>query len=295
MNKTNHEGLIISLRGDNYFVEMAGIIYKCKARGLFRLQEISPVVGDRVMVDIQNYQEGYIVEVLTRQNYLNRPKIANIDNALIIISYLDPHYSYFLLNKFLAIIEHLNIRPIICITKADLASNIQEIKDAFQDYYDANYDVVITSINDQNSINNLKMMLIDKLSVLVGQSGAGKSSLLNMIDPTLHLETNIISKALNRGKHTTRHVEIFHTSFGMIADSPGFSSLDLDLLDAHELAISYHDFKEASQYCKFNNCLHINEPGCQVKKLVLEKKISSLKYQDYLLFQEEIKKRKVRY
>lgn len=289
------EGQILKLIGGNYYTKVDNIILKCKARGLFRHQDIKPVVGDFVMVEILDHNEGYIKEVLERKNFLVRPAIANIDQALIITSYLQPAYSFNLIDKFLAIIEFLNIKPIIIVTKSDLANSYQEVETAFKDYYDSGYEVLITSIYKEDELKQLKAILKDKLSVLVGQSGAGKSSLLNKLDDQFQIETQEISKALNRGKHTTRHVEIFETAYGLIADSPGFSSLNLDLLSSYDLATSYHDFREASQFCKFNNCLHNHEPGCYVKALVEEGKIPRSRYENYLIFLKEINERKVRY
>lgn len=289
------EGKILSLRAGTYLVQAGADVYRCKARGLFRHQNISPVVGDDVKIELQAYHEGYILAVLKRKNYLNRPRIANIDLGLIITSFAEPKYSYYLIDKFLAIFEHLKIEPIICVTKTDLASAQQEFKAAFVGYQNDGYKVVYTNVEDVTSYQDLKTLLKTKVSVLVGQSGAGKSSLLNAIDPELELSTNEISTALNRGKHTTRHVEIYETALGLIADSPGFSSLDLDMMNASELAVSYHDFAKASQECKFKNCLHINEPQCKVKELVAANKISPSRYENYLLFQDEIKNRKVKY
>lgn len=289
------KGKILKLTGGNYYTKVDGIILKAKARGLFRHQDIKPVVGDNVMVEVLAHNEGYIIDVLERKNSLIRPAIANIDQAIIITSYKEPNYSFNLINKFLAIIESLNIKPIIVVTKADLATDYKQVKTAFDDYYTSGYEVIITSIHQEYGLAELKELLKDKLSVFVGQSGAGKTSLLNKLDPEFNLETQAISKALNRGKHTTRHVEIYETKVGLIADSPGFSSLSLDMLDATTLATSFHDFHTASQFCKFNNCLHHHEPGCEVKKLVEDGIIPKSRYEDYLLFLKEIQERKVKY
>lgn len=289
------KGKILSLQAGNYFTLVDNSILKCKARGLFRHQKVKLYVGDYVMVDVQDYNEGYIVEVLERFNYLIRPSIANVDQALLITSYKEPNYSFNLINKFLAILEFFEIKPIIVVTKIDLANSIETIKDDFKDYYQSNYDIVLTSATNKEGIDKIKALLKDKVSVLIGQSGAGKSSLLNEIDSKLNITTNAISKVLNRGKHTTTHVEIYQTEYGMIADSPGFSSLSLDQLMPIDLANSYHDFKDASKYCKFNDCLHENEIKCEVKRLVNDNVIPKSRYNDYLLFLEEIKNRKVRY
>jgi len=293
-NPTSKEGIILKLTGGNYYIEVDGHLLKCRARGKFRIQDIKPVVGDHVMVEVLDYQEGYILEVLERKNQLIRPAIANIDQALIITSYKEPDYSTNLIDKFLAIIEFFDIDPVIVVTKTDLGE-LEQAKKDFSDYETSGYKVIYTSIENNLGIQEVRDILEDKISVLVGQSGAGKSSLLNCIDPTYNIKTNEISKALGRGKHTTRHVEIFKTDFGWLADSPGFSSLDLDMLSALDLAHSYHDFYQASQYCKFNNCLHENEPSCQVKLEVENNTIPKARYENYLSFLQEIKDRKVRY
>jgi ribosome biogenesis GTPase len=291
----NQRGIILSLTGGNYYVDIAGKLLKCRARGLFRHQNLKPVVGDYVLVDEQAHDEGYITEILPRINELIRPAIANIDQALIISSYKEPNYSFNLIDKFLAIIEHYHIKPIIIVTKCDLANNIDQVKKDFSDYEKSGYMVLYSSINEDIEQNQIKHVLKDKISVLVGQSGAGKSSLLNSLDTSFNIRTNEISKSLGRGKHTTRHVEIFKTNFGWIADSPGFSSLDLEMLSALDLACSYHDFALASTKCKFNNCLHEKEPHCEVKKQVEEGIIPTNRYDNYLIFLQEIKNRKVRY
>lgn len=289
------DGLVLKLIGGNYYVKTAIALLKCRARGLFRHQAVKPIVGDHVKVEVLGHQEGYIVEIYERKNELSRPAIANIDQALIIMSYAEPEISYNLLDKFLAIVEFHQIKPVIVITKADLADSFVNVSNSIKDYLDSGYQVLITSVNDKSSVEQIKVIFKDKVSVLVGQSGAGKSSLLNAIDLNLNVQTNEISRSLNRGKHTTRHVEIFETIYGMIADSPGFSSLSLDDLNALDLAHSYHDFRKASPYCQFNNCLHENEPNCCVKSLVAQQKIPVKRYENYLSFLQEIKQRKVRY
>ncbi|MGL4383666.1 MAG: ribosome small subunit-dependent GTPase A, partial [Bacilli bacterium] len=180
-------------------------------------------------------------------------------------------------------------------TKTDLGTNIEEVQAAFKDYTDYHYQVIFSSIFDEANINQIKALLNGKLSVLVGQSGSGKSSLLNKLDHDLKLSTNGISKALNRGKHTTRHVEIFDIDGALIADSPGFSSLEIDMLDPIDLAHSYYDYQQGSKQCKFNNCLHLSEPGCHIKEMVATNQTPLSRYEDYLKFMAEIKMRKEKY
>lgn len=294
-NKMEREGRIVKLTGGNYYTKVADKILKCRARGRFRHDNIKPVVGDRVLVEILNHDEGYILDVKARQNILVRPPIANINQALIITSYREPVYSFNLINKLLAIVEFHDIKPIIIVTKIDLGKSLTQVKTEFNDYLNSGYQVFFTSAENKVGLEEVSACFKDNLSVLIGQSGAGKSSLLNALDASFNIETNEISKALNRGKHTTRHVEIYETKHGLIADSPGFSSLSLDELDMEDLAVSYHDFREGTKLCKFANCLHNHEPGCHIKELVCENKIPQSRYDDYLLFLDEISKRKVRY
>lgn len=295
MSKIIKEGIILKLTGGNYYVEINDKVIKTRSRGLFRHQNIKPVVGDNVLVELLNYDEGYILEVKERKNILTRPPVANIDQALIVMSFKEPDYSYVLLDKLLAIIEFLNIKPIIIVSKTDLATHKEDVSNAFESYVKSGYSLIQTNNVNNENLDEIKSLFKDKISVLIGQSGAGKSSLLNMICPELNIETNKISMALNRGKHTTRHNEIYVTEYGMILDSPGFSSLDLDIMNMEDLAKSYHDFRQASKKCKFRNCYHENEPECYVKQLVEENKIGLSRYENYLSFLDEIKQRKVRY
>lgn len=295
MKSNIKEGIILKLTGGNYYLNIDDKTIKARGRGLFRHQNIKPVVGDHVLVELLDYDEGYILEVKDRKNLLSRPPVANIDQALIVMSFKEPDYSYLLLDKLLAIVEFLDIEPIIIISKTDLSNNKEEVDKAFKSYLESGYQVIQTNMSSLENIDKIKSLFKNKVSVLIGQSGAGKSSILNMICPELNVETNQISKALNRGKHTTRHNEIYVTTYGMILDSPGFSSIDLDIMSIDDLSKSYQDFRKASKLCKFRNCYHVNEPGCHVKKLVSENKIGLTRYENYLIFLDEIKNRKVRY
>ena len=257
-----NKALIIKIISSEYTILLEDrSIQKAILAGKMRLDK-HPVVGDYVEYIISDNK--YIIQsILERRNYLIRPNLANIDNAIIMMSTKDPSFSYELVNRLIMLIEYADIRPIICISKADLGDN-QEIEEIKTYYETMNYDVIISDIS--NDFRNLEGILEDKITVLCGQSGVGKSSLLNKLQPELNLKTNEISRALNRGKHTTRHVELFEIYGGYIADTPGFSSLDLTQVDKDLLASKISVFKPYIGECRFNNCMHINEPDCKVKE-----------------------------
>lgn len=280
------QGRIIKALSGFYYVEDGHEIVRCRARGKFRKDEITPLVGDFV-----EYQDDYIMDLLPRKNFLIRPPICNIDQALIVSSSKEPDFSSVLLDKFLLVIEYLKIEPIIVISKMDLEnSNILKYID---DYRKAGYRVYEISSKDNQGINDLKSVFKNKVTVITGQSGVGKSSLLNTLDINLNLETNEISKSLGRGKHTTRHVELIKMYDGYIGDTPGFSSLELDI-PPEELAVAYHDFASYSRDCKFRGCLHDSEPKCGVKQAVADGMISKERYEHYLTNLQEVKKKEAR-
>ena len=275
------QGRIIKALSGFYYVEDGDKIIQCRARGKFRKDEIKPLVGDYV-----EYQDNYIMKLLPRKNFLIRPPICNVDQALIVSSCKEPDFSSMLLDKFLLVIEHLQIEPIIVISKIDLGD--KEVKKYIADYRKAGYRVYEISSKDNVGIMELKSVFKDKITVITGQSGGGKSSLLNALDINLNLETNVISKSLGRGKHTTRHVELIKMYDGYIGDTPGFSSIDLNI-KPEELAVAYHDFEEYSHKCKFRGCLHDSEPNCGVKQAVVDGVISKERYEHYLMNLQDMK------
>lgn len=277
------QGRIIKALSGFYYVEDGDKIIQCRARGKFRKDEIKPLVGDYV-----EYQDNYIMKLLPRKNFLIRPPICNVDQALIVSSCKEPDFSSMLLDKFLLVIEHLQIEPIIVISKIDLGD--KEVKKYIADYRKAGYRVYEISSKDNVGIMELKSVFKDKITVITGQSGVGKSSLLNALDINLNLETNVISKSLGRGKHTTRHVELIKMYDGYIGDTPGFSSIDLNI-KPEELAVAYHDFEEYSHKCKFRGCLHDSEPNCGVKQAVVDGAISKERYEHYLMNLQDMKKK----
>ena len=260
------QGRIIKALAGFYYVEDDHQIIQCRARGKFRKDEIKPLVGDFVEYEVEGDNDGYVMNVLPRHNCLVRPPICNVDQALIVSSCKEPDFSSILLDKFLLVIEHLGIEPIIIISKMDLDED-ESVKQYVKDYRQAGYRVYEISSKDNHGLEELKTVFKDKVSVITGQSGVGKSSFLNALDINLKLETNEISKSLGRGKHTTRHVELLKMYGGYLGDTPGFSSLELEMTP-EELAVAYHDFAQFSHECKFRGCLHDSEPNCGVKKAV---------------------------
>lgn len=277
------EGLIIKNISNDYVVKNNSKTYTCKARGKFRQNKIIPLVGDKVIFDEQN---NYILEIKKRKNYLIRPTVANIDQALIVTSVKNPNLDTNLLDKLLTIISYNNIEPIICFTKLDLLDEIEleNINNYIEYYKKIGYKVVTNSSKD--NFNNL---FENKITVLTGQSGAGKSSLLNMLDENLELKTNEISYALNRGKHTTRHTELYELLNGFIVDTPGFSQVDFHGMTIYDIRDNMKDMFDNLHDCKYRDCMHIKEDGCQVKKMVETNQILTSRYNNYKQFIESIR------
>ncbi|MDX5476257.1 MAG: ribosome small subunit-dependent GTPase A [Bacillaceae bacterium] len=290
------EGKIVkALSGFYYVLTSDGEVTQCRGRGVFRKNKVTPLVGDIVQFQAENQKEGYILEVLDRKNELVRPPIANIDQAILVFSAVEPNFSTVLLDRFLVLIESKGIEPIICISKMDLIEDDEEIASFAQYYREVGYTVILTSIKEPNELEIILPYLTDKVSVIAGQSGVGKSSLLNSLRPDLDLKTNDISSHLGRGKHTTRHVELLKINNGYVADTPGFSSLEFQEIEADELKDYFPEFVKLSDECKFRGCTHIKEPKCAVKTALDMGEITSFRYEHYVSFLEEIKDRKPRY
>ncbi|WP_033543697.1 ribosome small subunit-dependent GTPase A [Planococcus sp. CAU13] len=287
-----------ALSGFYYVLDEDGKRYiQCRGRGVFRNRQISPLVGDMVDYKADNDLEGTILHVYERKNELVRPPIANIDQAILVFSAKQPDFHPLLLDRFLVAIEQHGIQPVICLTKMDLLNEEEEpaIQAFIADYEKIGYEVIPTYIDDPELQQRLMPVLEGKTSVLAGQSGVGKSTMLNTILPSLELKTDDISKALNRGKHTTRHVELIEVNSGLLADTPGFSSFDFDEIEKEELSGCFPEMAERSNDCKFRECLHLNEPKCAIKAGVDSGEIPEYRYKHYLKFLEEIMSRKPRY
>lgn len=271
------EGRIVRQISNDYTV-LADKEYICKARGVFRKNSESPLVGDIVEFD-QN--KRLILKIKPRINYLVRPAISNIDQALIVTSVKNPDFSTNLLDKLLTIIEYNKIKPIICFTKLDLLNKIERQNiETYMNYYSNLGYTVLTNENK----NSFKDLFKNKITVFTGQSGAGKSSLLNLLDSSLELKTADISHALGRGKHTTRHTELYSLYDGLIADTPGFSAIDLNNLKPIEVRDNMVDMFEALEDCKYRDCMHIKEDGCSVRERIKRDKILKERYDNYISF-----------
>ncbi|WP_404462210.1 ribosome small subunit-dependent GTPase A [Sutcliffiella horikoshii] len=290
------EGKIVkALSGFYYVLTADGEITQCRGRGVFRKNKITPLVGDSVVFQAENDQEGYIMEVFPRKNELVRPPIANIDQAILVFSAMEPEFSTVLLDRFLVLIESKGVSPLICISKMDLLDEDANLI-KFADYYRSiGYEVLLTSTMEPEQLKEILPYLKDKTSVIAGQSGVGKSSLLNVLRPELKLKTDNISSHLGRGKHTTRHVELMEINHGFVADTPGFSSLEFLEMEAEDVKECFPEFVEKSHDCKYRGCTHLKEPKCAVKEAVENEEIASYRYKHYVSFVEEIKDRKPRY
>ncbi|KAB2337462.1 ribosome small subunit-dependent GTPase A [Cytobacillus depressus] len=291
------EGKIIKALSGFYYVLSGNETVQCRGRGVFRKNKVTPLVGDEVVFQAENDKEGYILEVKERKNELIRPPIANVDQSILVFSAVEPSFSTALLDRFLVLVEYNQIKPIICITKMDLTNSEQydDIQSYANDYRQAGYEVLLTSSETEEGIKDLYPFLEGEISVFAGQSGVGKSSLLNVLRPDLELRTNDISTHLGRGKHTTRHVELIKVGDGLVADTPGFSSLEFTDIEMEDLNFCFPEIQQKSEECKFRGCLHLAEPKCAVKLATENKEIPVYRYEHYITFLQEIKERKPRY
>lgn len=292
-------GIILKSLAGFYDVRdsITGEIFTCRGRGLFRKDGFILLVGDHVKFDVSDDGSGYIAEADPRQNQLVRPPIANVGKALVVFSAKEPDFNVKFLDRLLAVIEAKNIEPIILISKIDLLTpDEKEFLFPLLNYYrEIDYTVIEISSHEGIGLDKVKELVDDEIVVICGQSGVGKSSMLNAIDKELNIEVNEISKALGRGKHTTRHVELHKLAGGLVADTPGFSALDLDELEAEDLREAFIEFVQVQDACKFRGCMHVNEPKCAVKEGVHAGDILASRYENYLQLLGEIQGRKVRY
>ena len=269
-------GIITKNISNDYTINCDGLEYICKPRGKFRINNQIPLVGDIVTIDPKN---NYILEIQKRKNELIRPSVANVDIAVIVTSVKKPDFDSNLLDKQLTIISYNNIIPVIYFTKLDLLNEdeLKEINKIINYYQKIGYIVSTTPVDLLKNIEN-------KIVVLTGQSGAGKSTLLNTIDSTLELKTNEISIALGRGKHTTRHTELFSTHNTYIVDTPGFSKLDFHNMTNIDIRDNMKEMFDNLHYCKYSDCMHLKEDGCHVKNLVENNEILESRYNNYKNF-----------
>lgn len=291
-----------ALSGFYYITDENNVTYQTRARGVFRKDGISPLVGDYVYFESSNLTEGTLLEIKPRKNELSRPPIANVDVGVVVSSVVGPKFSASLLDRFLVMLEYKQIAPMIYIAKMDVASTTERAEISnYQSIYEAiGYPFVALDVTE---VGDLKAELVgafedyfaDKLVVFIGQSGAGKSTLLNHLNPEFDLKTGETSKSLGRGRHTTRHVELLPLLDGLFADTPGFSALTFSEIKAEELSACFPEMRELSSECRFRGCLHQNEPNCAVKQAVKTGTVYESRYESYMQILTEIQNRKPMY
>ena len=269
-------------------------VYECKAKGAFRSQKIKPLVGDRVEFDIidEEHKKGNIVKILPRINTLIRPAVANVDQAMIVFAVAKPLPNLNMLDRFLIMMRMQNLDTIICFNKSDVAD--ESAMDAlYETYKNCGSKIIFTSVEQRIGLEQVWDVIGDKTTVLAGPSGVGKSSMMNYLKPDAAMETGDISQKIERGRHTTRHSELFHVEGKTyIMDTPGFTSLYINELEPQELKDYYCEFEEYEPLCRFNGCVHINEPDCAVKEALVSGRISQSRYDNYKLLYEELKSQK---
>ncbi len=303
----DRRGTIVKALSGYYYVrdeeaDPSSETVQCRARGVFKKRGMTPLVGDKVKYALTENGEGTVTELLPRVSELIRPPIANADLAVLVFSVTEPALNLQLLDKFLVHIEHAGIPAILCLSKRDLESEGELTEEAAaaassvnRIYRPIGYEVYGTSSRKQDGIRELSERLKGHIAVFAGQSGVGKSSLLNAIVPGLSLETNEISSKLGRGKHTTRHVELIDIGGGYVADTPGFSQLDFAELGIEDLSYGFAEMRVLSPSCKFRGCTHAHEPGCAVREALESGGVERSRYEHYLQFLAEMKENKRRY
>lgn len=286
--------IIKGIAGFYYVYGEDEVLYECKAKGIFRKDNQKPLVGDNVEITVLDEQEreGNLTRILPRKNSLIRPAVANVDQAFVIFAMENPKPNFMLLDRFLIMMEQADIPAVICFNKKDLATE-KETQELYQTYRSCGYQVLLTSALEEEGIDEIHRILKGKTTVVAGPSGVGKSSLTNLLQAEVQMETGEISRKLKRGKHTTRHSQVIPVGENtFLMDTPGFSSLYLTDIEEQELKDYFPEFREYEDQCRFQGCRHIHEPGCAVKEALNNHKISSLRYEDYLGLHEEIKEKR---
>ncbi len=289
MDKHKFEGIITKAVGGNYYVDVSDGVLCCNARGVFRKEKISPCAGDNVIVSAEENAVPLITEIKERRNHIIRPPLANLDCALLVTSAVDPLPNTLVTDKLISIFESKRIEPVIVITKQD----IRECEDFASVYRSCGFNVFYMDNSTGKGIDEIKEYIRGKLSALIGNSGVGKSSLMNHLFPGLERSTGDISKKLGRGRHTTRQVELFRLDGGYIADTPGFSTVEVSrygFIPKNELQNSFREFTDYLGKCRFRDCVHLKESGCAVTEALREGKIEQSRYDSYARMCEEADK-----
>lgn len=292
------QGKIVKGIAGFYYIETHDEkIYECKAKGIFRKDNVKPLVGDNVCIDIidEENKKGNITEIIPRKNRLLRPPVANVDQAVILFAIVKPDPNYNLLDRFLIMMRQQNLPVIICFNKQDIATE-EEQQELYNAYEKCGYKVLFISVKEDKGLDELKELLRGKTTTLAGPSGVGKSSLLNKLVPDALMQTGELSRKIDRGKNTTRHSELFYVSElsegeddTYLFDTPGFTSLNLNDVTTDNLMQYYPEFEEFEPECRFGGCSHIAEPDCGVKNALSEGKISAVRYENYKIIYEDLK------
>lgn len=293
----NKEGFIIRSNAGLYDVYVDGVIYSSKPRGKFRKEFKHPLVGDNVVIEVLNEKEGFIVDIKDRENFLIRPKVANIEQLVIIASLVDPVVETSLINRFMMLVSTANIKPILLISKCDRNDfPIEKYLEIERIYQNMGYKVLKYSSKTNENVDKIRELLKGHKTVFTGQTGVGKSKLINAL-LGVNQKVGETSKALGRGRHTTRLVEYIAFDEGWIADTPGFSLIDFDIIhiSKEELSYEFPGFRKYFGKCKFRGCLHDSEPSCKVKEAVENGEIEKVHYETYLGILNELKNRRERY
>ena len=285
------QGRIVKALGGFYYLDTPEGLLECRARGVFRKENITPYVGDVVDAELTQDGKGYVVGIRERKNFLVRPPVANVDLLVLVISTVNPVPNHFVIDKMLAVAEYKGIEPVIAVTKSDLHRDAALL----ELYRRAGFRCYELSSQTGEGVQRLNEIFIqDRLVVFSGNTGAGKSSLLNALDPRLGLATGDVSRKLGRGRHTTRHVELFRVGEGFVADTPGFSSVELEKFAVIRKEELQHCFREFSPYlegCRFSDCSHIAEKGCAVLAAVEQGEIAASRHESYQALYEDAKKK----
>ncbi len=283
-----YDGIIIKGIGGFYYVEAADEVFECKAKGIFRKEKITPVVGDKVTISVQDTGYNTIEAIHERKNVLTRPPVANLDKLFIVSSTCEPNPNTLIIDRLTAIAEHNHIEPVVIFTKTDL----KPCDDLIEIYRLAGIKCYAFSSVEKSPCDEIKAEIEGCTSAFTGNTGVGKSTLLNFIDPTLVRQTGEISSKLGRGRHTTRHVELYKIGSGYVADTPGFSSLDFEsgeLILKDDLQYCFNEFDEYIGTCKFTSCAHVADKGCSIVQAVKDGKISESRHNSYVTLYNEVK------